>query len=166
MGSKDHSFDIVSQVDLQEVSNAVEQSKNEIATRFVFRDSKRSIDWNKEDKAITLQTENEFRIKAILDILQTRMAKRGVSLKSMERGQMGKASGGTVRQEIKIIQGIPSEKAKEIVKFIKDTKLKIQAQIQQDQVRVQSVKIDNLQEIIRLLRNKDFGPDLQYINYR
>ncbi len=164
--SKDHSFDIVSQVDLQEVTNAIEQTKKEIGQRYDFKDSKSTVVWNKDEKSVVIQTESEFRLKAVIDILETKFVKRGISLKALEHTPVEKATGGTVRQSIKIRQGIPSDKAKEIVKFVKETKLKVQAQIQEDQVRVQAAKIDALQEIIRVLRNHDFGIDLQYINYR
>lgn len=166
MSSKEHSFDVVSQVDLQEVSNAVDQARKEIATRFDFKDSKTQIDWNKDEKTLTLHTESDFRLKAVTDILQTKFAKRGVSLKAMEPQAVERATGGTVRQVIKLRQGIPSEKAKEIVKFIKETKLKVQPTIQGEQVRVSSVKIDFLQDILQHLRKQDFGLDLQFINYR
>lgn len=164
--AKDHSFDIVSNVDLQEATNAIDQTKKEISQRFDFKDSKSSIDWNKDEKTVTIQTESDFRLRAITDILETKFAKRGVSLKSLEPGAMEKATGGGVRQVTKIRQGIPSEKAKEIVKFIKETKIKVQPSIQQDQVRVQAAKIDALQEIIKVLRGHSFDLDLQYINYR
>ena len=166
MASKDHSFDVVSEVNFQEVSNAVDQARKEITTRFDFKDSKTSIDWNLTEKTVTIGTDNDYRLKAVTDVLQTKFAKRGVSLRSLETGSVEKAAGGTVRQVITIRKGIPSEKAKEIVRFVKDARLKVQAQIQEDQVRILASKIDDLQDIIRLLRNQNFGLDLQFINYR
>ena len=164
--AKDHSFDIVSQVDLQEVRNAVEQSKKEVGQRYDFKGSRSTIDFDVQEKTLTLNTENEVRLKALNDILQMKLAKRQVSLKSLEFGTAEKATGGTLRQVLKVRQGIASEKAKEIVQFIKQSKVKAQSQIQEDQVRVQSSKIDTLQEVIQLLKKKDFGVDLQFINYR
>lgn len=164
--SKDHSFDIVSQVDLQEVTNAVEQARKEILTRYDFKGSQSVIDWNRTEKKVTLQTESEMRMKAIKDSLTVKFAKRNVSLKAIKYGPEEKASGGSVRQVLTIEPGIPKETAKEIVKLMKDSKIKVQAQIQEDQVRVQSAKIDFLQEAIQLLKTKTFDTDLQFINYR
>lgn len=164
--AKDHSFDIVSEVNLQEVTNAVEQARKEIAQRFDFKDSQSRIDWNLAEKSVTIHTESDFRLKSVTDILQTKFAKRGVSVRSMDPQAVERATGGTVRQVIKIQQGIVIEKAREIVRFIKDTKLKLQPTIQENQVRVQSAKIDALQELIGILRGHDFGIDLQFINYR
>lgn len=164
--SKDHSFDIVSQVDLQEVTNAVEQSRKEVATRFDFKGSNSAIEWNLAEKKITLKTENEQRLKALIDILQTKFAKRQVSLKCIDAAEAEKATGGSLRQVITIKQGIASDKAKEIVKAIKASKLKVQTQIQDDQVRVQAAKIDDLQSVIQLLKTQSFDLDLQFINYR
>ena len=167
MASKDHSFDVVSEVSLQEVDNAVQQAKKELAQRFDFKGSDSAIDLDKTEKTIVLRTENEYRLKTLVDLLQTKCVKRGVSLKALDFGKTETGMvGGSVKQTVKIQNGIPSEKAKEIVKFIKEMRLKVQAQIQEDQVRVQSAKIDELQEAIRILRNKDFDIDLQYINYR
>ena len=164
--SKDHSFDIVSQVDLQEVTNAVEQARKEVATRFDFKGSNTQIEWNLQEKKITLKTENELRLRSVRDILDTKFAKRHVSMKCIEEAPLENATGGSVRQVLTIKQGIESDKAKEIVKFIKASKLKGQAQIQEDQVRVQAGKIDDLQSVIQLLKTQDFGIDLQFINYR
>jgi cyclic-di-GMP-binding protein len=164
--SKDHSFDIVSQVDLQEVTNAVEQSRKEVATRFDFKGSHSAVEWNLQDKKITLKTENELRLKSLRDILDIKFAKRHVSLKCIDAGELEKATGGTVRQVLTIKQGIEAEKAKSIVKAIKASKLKVQTQIQDDQIRVQAAKIDDLQAVIQQLKTEDFGLDLQFINYR
>ncbi len=164
--AKDSSFDIVSEVNLQEITNAVDQARKEIGQRFDFKGSMSKIDWSLAEKTLTVHTESEFRLKAVTDILQTKFAKRGVSVRALDPQQVEKATGGSVRQVIKIKMGIEIEKAREIVRFIKDTKMKVQPSIQEDKVRVQSAKIDNLQELIRVLRGHDFGIDLQFINYR
>jgi cyclic-di-GMP-binding protein len=167
MGSKDHSFDVVSEVNLQEVDNALAQANKEISQRYDFKDSITSIDFDKAEKKITVKTDNDYRLKAVTDILQTKFAKRGVSLKALNFGKVESGMvGGSVRQEITIQNGIVSEKAKEIIKHIKDLKIKVQAQIQSDQVRVQAPKIDDLQSVIAFLKSKDFGIDLQFINFR
>ena len=167
MGSKDHSFDVVSEVNLQEVDNAVQQAKKELAQRFDFKDSQSSIDLDKLEKKITLKTENDYRLKTLVDLLQTKCAKRSVSLKALkfedvERGMVG----GSVKQIVTIQNGIPSDKAKEITKAIKESKLKVQAQIQSEQDRLQAPKIDDLQTAIGLLKQRDFGLDLQFVNFR
>jgi hypothetical protein len=166
MANNEHSFDIVSEVDLQEVTNAIDQSNKEIATRYDFKDSKSTINWDKQEKKIDIHTESEFRLKAILDIVQSKLVKRRVSIRSLEYKPVEKATGGTVRQTIIVAQGISSDKAKEIIKYIKDTKIKVQPRIQSDQIRVQSTKIDLLQEAMQRVKEKNFGLDLQYINYR
>ncbi len=167
MGSKDHSFDVVSEINMQEVDNAVQQASKELGQRFDFKGSNSTMELDKAEKTITLKTENEFRLKTLVDMLQTKCVKRGVSLKSLEFGKLETGMvGGSVKQVITIQSGIVSEKAKEIVKSIKELKLKAQAQIQNDQVRVQAVKIDDLQAVMAFLRQKDFGVDLQYVNFR
>jgi hypothetical protein len=167
MASKDHSFDVVSEVNMQEVDNAITQANKELAQRYDFKDSHSSIELDKTEKTITVKTENDYRLKALTDIIQTKCAKRGVSLKALlfEKVESGMV-GGSVKQVIKIQSGIVSEKAKEIVKSIKDLKMKVQAQIQSDQVRVQAPKIDDLQTVIAFLKSHDFGVDLQFINFR
>ena len=167
MGSNEHSFDIVSEVSMQEVDNAVQQAKKELAQRFDFKGSDSSIELDKSQKKITLKTENEYRLKSLSDLLQGKCVKRNVSLKALqfEKIETGLA-GGSVKQVIALQSGIPSEKAKEIVKTVKELKLKVQSQIQGEQVRVQAVKIDDLQEAIGVLKRKDFGIDLQFVNYR
>ena len=167
MGSKDHSFDIVSQVDMQELDNAVQQANKELSQRFDFKDSTSSIELDKAKKTITLKTENEYRLKALTDMLQTKCVKRNVSLKALkfetlETGMVG----GSVKQVVTIQSGIPSDKAKEIIKSIKESKIKVQALIQEDQVRVQSPKIDDLQASIQHVKQRDFGIDLQFLNFR
>lgn len=167
MGSKDHSFDIVSEVNMQEVDNAVTQARKELDQRFDFKGSSSSMELDKTEKTITLKTENEYRLKTLIDLLQTKCVRRAVSLKSLqyEKVETGMV-GGSVKQVIKIQNGIPSEKAKEVVKYIKDLKMKVQPQIQSEQVRVQAVKIDDLQAVIGVLKKKDFDVDLQFINFR
>jgi uncharacterized protein YajQ (UPF0234 family) len=162
----EHSFDIVSKVDLQEVLNAVQQAMKEISQRFDFKGSKSSLDLNKDKHEITVISDDELKLKIVLDILQTKLVKRGVSLKALQYGKLDQASGGTVRQIITLQQGIPVEKAKEIVKLVKETKMKVQAEIQKDQVRVKAKKIDDLQTAMKLLREKDLGIHIDFSNYR
>jgi hypothetical protein len=162
----EHSFDIASKVDLQEVLNAVQQATKEISQRFDFKGSKSSIDLNKDKHEITLVSDDELKLKTVVDILQTKLVKRGVSLKALQYGKVDQAAGNTVRQLVTLQQGIPVDKAKEIVKLIKDTKMKVQAEIQKDQVRVKAKKIDDLQALIALLRERDFGIHIDFINYR
>ena len=162
----EHSFDIASKVDLQEVLNAVQQAMKEILQRFDFKGSKSSIDLNKDKHEITLVSDDELKLKTVVDILQTKLVKRGVSLKALQYGKVDQAAGNTVRQLVTLQQGIPVDKAKEIVKLIKDTKMKVQAEIQKDQVRVKAKKIDDLQALIALLRGKDLGIHIDFINYR
>jgi len=158
------SFDIVSKVDMQEVDNAVNQTIKEIAQRYDFKGSKSEVTQEKE--GIKVLTEDDFRLKAVVDILQSKFIKRGLSLKSLQYGKVEPASGAMVRQFITIQQGISKEKGKEIVAVIKETKLKVQAQIQDDQVRVTGKNIDDLQEVIQLLKGKDLGVEMQYLNFR
>jgi len=167
MGSKDHSFDAVSEVNMQELDNAVTQAKKELDQRFDFKGSQSSIELDKTEKTVTLKTENEYRLKTLVDLLQTKCVKRGVSLKALQFGKLETGMvGGSVKQVITIQNGIASDKAKEISKFIRDSKMKVQAQIQGEQVRVQAPKIDDLQAVMALLRQKDFGVDLQFVNFR
>ena len=164
----DHSFDVVSEVNFMELDNAVVQVKKELAQRFDFKGSMASIELNQKDKKITLKAENDYKLKALADMLQLKCSKRGVSLKALKFGTVETGHvGGSVEQIVEIQSGIPSDKAKEIVKSIKEAKLKgIQASIQSDQVRVQSGKIDDLQGTIAFLKSRDFGLDLQFVNYR
>ena len=167
MGSKDHSFDVVSEVNWQELDNAVQQAKKELAQRFDFKGSTSSIELDKTQKTVALKTENEYRLKTLVDLLQTKCAKRNVSLKSLLFGKLESGMvGGSVKQVITIRNGIPSEKAKEIVKSIKELKIKVQTQIQNDQVRVQGPSIDDLQAVIVFLRQQHFDIDLQFVNFR
>ena len=161
----DNSFDIVSKIDLQEVSNAMQQALKEIHTRFDLKDSKSTIAMEGDD-AIVLASADEFKLKAVNDVFQGKLVKRGVPLKGLVYGKIEPAAGSTVRQKITLQQGIPIEKARAIVKTIKDSKKKVQASIQGDLVRVSSRDRDTLQDIIALLRKSDFGIDMQFTNYR
>jgi len=162
----DNSFDIASKVDLQELNNAIQQALKEIHTRFDLKDSKSNITLEEKDTVIVLHSADDYKIKAVNDILQNKMVKRGVPLKALTYGAVEQASGGSIRQRVTMQQGIASEKAKEIVKFIKDSKKKAQASIQGDTVRVSSKDRDTLQEIIAMLHGHDFGIDMQFTNYR
>jgi len=164
--AQDFSFDVVSRVDLQEVSNAVQQASKEIATRFDFRGSASRIEWNEKESTLTLTSDDAGKLKSVVDILETRLVKRGIAVKSLDYGKVEDAAGGTVRQAVRVQQGIDSEKARAIVKTIKDRKLKVQASIQADQVRVSGRNKDDLQAAIVLLRAGDFGLPLQFTNYR
>jgi uncharacterized protein YajQ (UPF0234 family) len=158
------SFDIVSKVDMQEVDNAVNQTIKEIAQRYDFKGAKCEV--KLESDAIRLLADDDFRLKAIVDILQSKFVKRGVSLKAMQFGKIESASGSMVRQVVTIQQGISKEKGKEINSLVKETKLKVQSQIQEDQVRVTGKNIDDLQEVIKILKGKDLGVELQFVNFR
>lgn len=159
------SFDIVIKLDLQEVDNAINQAQKELAQRYDFKGSKSKIDWDKKAE-ITLVGDDEFKLKAVVDILQGKMIKRSISIKNLEMGPEEPAFEGTVRQKIKLRAGIPTDKAKEITKLIKDAKIKVQPQIQDEQVRVTGKNRDDLQEAIGLVRGKDLGLDFQFINFR
>ena len=158
------SFDIVSKVDMQEVDNAVNQTVKEIIQRYDFKGSKSQV--TLETDSIKVLADDDFRLKAIIDILQSKCIKRGISIKSLDYGKAETASGGMVRQTIAIRQGIAKEKGKEICAIIKETKIKVQGQIQEDQVRVTGKNIDDLQEIIHLLKVKDMDVELQFVNFR
>jgi len=158
------SFDVVSKLDMQEVANAVAQTVKEVGQRYDFKGSKTEIKEEKESLVIT--TDDEFRFKQVRDILETKMVKRGIDIKALDYGTITPSAGGTVRCEIKLKSGIPSDTAKSIVKAIKDRKMKVQAAIQGEQVRVSGKKRDDLQEVIQLLRSQDFGLPLQFVNYR
>src|SRR5689334_7733412 len=163
--AQDNSFDIVSKVDLQEVSNAIQNALKEVHTRFDLKNSKSEIQLEGME-AIILSSADEYKLKAVNDILQGKLVKRGVPLKALTYGPVEPAAGSSVRQKITMQQGIPIEKAKEIVRIIKDSKKKVQASIQGDTVRVSGKDRDALQEIIALLRQRDFGIDMQFTNYR
>jgi len=162
------SLDIVSEIDMQEVDNAVNQARKEIEQRYDFKGSKSEINLEKEKEkeGITVLADDDYKLKAIIDILQSKFIKRGISIKSLDYGKAEAASGSMVRQVIKLKNGIPTEKAKEIIKIIKETKLKVQSQIQEEQVRVTGKNIDDLQEIMALLKGKDLDIPLQFENFR
>jgi len=162
----ENTFDIVSKIDLNEVLNAVQQASKEVQTRYDLKDSRSSIELQEKENKIQLASSDEYKLKAVSEILGQKLVKRNVPLKGLEYGPIAPASGGSVRQEIKLQQGIAAEKARDIVKLIKDSKLKVQASIQGDLVRVSGKDRDTLQQIIALLRNKDFGIDMQFTNYR
>ena len=163
--AQDNSFDIVSKVDIQEVRNAIDQALKEIKARFDLKDSKSEVTLE-GDKEIQLASADEYKLKAVVEILSQKLVKRGVSLKNLEFEKIEAAAGQSVRQKIRLVQGIPSDKAKIIVAAIKDSKKKAQASIQGDTVRVVSKDKDTLQEIMALLRGKDVGVELQFVNFR
>ena len=161
------SFDITSPIDFQEVDNALNQARKEVGQRYDFKGAKADITLNATDKTLTLIADDDFKMNALWEIVQTRLVRRGVPLKNFKVGDTEPAAGGAVRRVITIQQGIPIESARDIVKFIKDRKLKkVQASIQGDQVRVSSPSKDDLQEAMRALREQDFGVALQFGNYR
>lgn len=160
----DPSFDIVSEVNLQEVTNAVSQAQKEIAQRYDLKGTAAGLE--QKEKELTLTADHDFGLKAVNDILQGKLVKRGVSLKSLDYGVVEPGHKGSVRQKVTVLQGISSEKAKEIVKAIKDAKIKVQAAIQGEQVRVSGKKKDDLQAVMALVREKDFGIAVQFTNFR
>jgi uncharacterized protein YajQ (UPF0234 family) len=162
----DNSFDVVSKIELPEVSNAIQQALKEVQQRYDLKDSKSTIELNEKDLKILLHSSDEFKLKAVIDILQQKLVKRQVPLKGLTYGTITPAAGSSVRQEISLQQGIAIEKAREIVKIIKDSKKKVQASIQGDFVRVSAKDRDSLQEVIALLRGTDLGIDMQFTNYR
>jgi uncharacterized protein YajQ (UPF0234 family) len=162
----DNSFDIASKIDLNEVTNAIHQTLKEIQVRFDLKGSKSTIELNEKDHKIALASADEFKLRAVTEILEAKLVKRGVPLKGLEFGPVTPAAGSSVRQEISIQQGIPIEKAREIVKKIKESKIRVQASIQGDTVRVSGKNRDDLQKVIQALRGEDFGIDMQFTNYR
>jgi len=162
----DNTFDIVSKIDLAEVNNAIQQALKEIHMRFDLKDSKSDIQLNEKDNKIVMSSSDEFKLKAVTDVFEQKLVKRKVPLKGLTFGPVTAAAGSSVRQEVSLQQGVPIEKAREIVKTIKDSKKKVQASIQGDLVRVSGRDRDALQEIIALLRGQDFGIDMQFTNYR
>ena len=162
----ENTFDVVSKIDLNEVSNAIQQASKEVQTRYDLKDSKSSIELNEKDNKILMASADEYKLKSVVEILGQKLVKRGVPLKGLQYGEITPASHSSVRQEITLQQGISTEKAKEIIKVIKDSKLKVQASIQSDAIRVSSKDRDLLQQVIALLRGKDFGIDMQFTNYR
>jgi uncharacterized protein YajQ (UPF0234 family) len=158
------SFDIVSKVEMQEVDNAVNQAVKEIGQRYDFKGSKSEI--SQEKDSIKVLADDDYKLKAVIDVLQSKFIKRGISIKALQYGKAESASGGMVRQVITIQQGISKEKGKEIIAVVKESKIKVQAQIQDDQVRVTGKNRDDLQETIQLLKGKDLGVELQFTNFR
>jgi len=159
------SFDVVSKVNMDEVKNSITQAMKEITQRFDFKGSISDIEL-KDDEVLHLKSDDEVRLKAVIDVLQSKLFKRGVSIKNLEYGKLEPATKGTVRQEIKILQGVPGDKAKGLVKAIKDSKLKVQASIQGDQVRITGKSKDDLQEAMAILKKNDQGLELQFTNFR
>jgi len=160
----ENSFDIVCKVDMQEVTNALDQARREIDTRYDLKGTKNEVKLEQTD--ITLTSPDEMKLKAVVDILQSKLHRRGVPLKALDYGTVEPAAGGTLRQKIAIQQGIPIEKAREIVRLIKDSKVRVQAAIQENQVRVSGKNRDDLQKIIALVKEREFGIALQFTNYR
>ena len=161
-----YSFDVTSDIDMPEVDNAVNQARKEIAQRFDFKGSHAAIDLDAKANTLTLTAEDNFKLESVWEVLQTRLIKRGVPVQNLKREETQPASGSTVKQVITLQQGIPSDAAKDIVKHLKESKKKVQAQIQADQVRVTSSSKDELQDAMQALRAKDFGVALQFGNYR
>ncbi len=162
----DNSFDVVSKIELPELSNAIQQALKEIQQRYDLKGSNSTIQLVEKDNKILLASADDFKLKAIIEILEQKLIKRKVSLKGLEYGVVTPAAGSTVRQEIKLQQGIDADKARKIVQAIKDSKKKVQVSIQGDLLRVAGKDRDTLQEVMHLLRTGDFGLDLQFINYR
>jgi uncharacterized protein YajQ (UPF0234 family) len=160
----ENSFDVVSKIDMAEVTNAVTQALKEIGQRFDFKGSKSNITQEKDD--LVIASDDEYKLKSVIDILQGKLVKRGVPTRNISYGKLEPALSGTIRQRLTLQQGIPVEKAKEVVKAIKDAKIKVQASIQSDQVRVSGKSRDDLQTVIQLLKGKDFGIELQFENFR
>jgi len=166
MAANENSFDVASEVNLPEVANAVQQTLKEVTTRYDLKGSNTIVELDAKQATLALATQDEYKLKAVTEILQQKLFKRGVSLRALTYGVVESASGGTVRQTITLQNGITSEKAREIVHLIKDSKKKVQASIQGEVVRVAGKDRDTLQEVIALLRGHDFGIDLQFTNFR
>jgi uncharacterized protein YajQ (UPF0234 family) len=165
--AKNSTFDVTSNVDLQEVDNAVNQATKEIAQRYDFKGATAEIDFNKDAGTLTLLADDEYKLKAVIDVLESKLVRRGVPIRNLDFGKIEPAAGSKARQVLTLQQGISTEKGKEIVKAIKNGGFKkVQAQIQDDQVRVQSPSIDELQAVIAFLKQQDFGLELQYGNFR
>ncbi len=164
MAAAENSFDVACKLDMQEVANAINQAQREIETRYDLKGSKNEI--TQEKMVITLKSGDDMKLKAVVDILQSKLHRRGIDLKALTIGDPEPAAGGTVRQTITLQDGVPQEKAKEIVRLIKDSKIRVQASIQEKQVRVSGKNRDDLQAVIAMLKAKDLGIALQFINYR
>lgn len=162
--AKECSFDVVSKIDMQEVKNAVNQTNKEISQRYDFRNSKAEVVL--EEDTVKILADSDFQLKSVIDILQSKLIRRKVAVKNLEYGKVESASGGMVRQNISIKQGIDDKTAKKIVKDIKSLKLKVQAKIMEDQLRVSGKKKDDLQKVIQFLKENDYGLELQFVNFR
>lgn len=162
--SKDNTFDIVSRVELQEIDNALNQVMKEIRSRFDFKGSKSSVEYS--EGVLMIHADNDFKLKSVVEILEAKMVKRGINLKSLRYGKIEKATGDSVRQKVDVVQGVDKDLAKEIVKLVKDAKLKVQATFQDDQVRVSGKNRDDLQKVINLIKEKDWEIPLQFVNMR
>ena len=162
----DNSFDVVSQIEMPEVNNAIQQAMKEITTRYDLKNSKTEIELNEKEKKVTLSSSDDYKLQAITDILQSKLIKRSVPVKNLTYGVVTPAAGSSVKQEITLTSGIPIEKARDVVKKIKDSKLKLQASIQGDLVRISGKDRDTLQQALALLRGADFGIDQQFTNFR
>ena len=162
----DNSFDVVSLIEMPEVTNAIQQAMKEVTTRYDLKDSKSTMELNEKEKKLTLSSADDYKLKAITEILQSKLIKRSVPVKNLTYGVVTPAAGSTVKQEVTLTSGIPIEKARDVVKKIKDSKLKLQASIQGDLVRVSGKDRDTLQQAIALLKGSDFGIDLQFTNFR
>ncbi len=164
--SKESSFDVVSEVDLQEVDNAINQAVKEIENRYDLKKSKSTLLFSRAEGSISIDSENDFTLKSVIDVLNSKLVKRGVSLKALSLGQVEPSSGGRVKQRIDLVQGLSSEKAKEINRIIKDSKMKVKVAIEGEKVRVTAKSKDELQEVISLLKAEELGVPLQFVNYR
>ncbi len=164
--ASDKSFDIVSNVDLAEVENAINQAMKEIYNRYDFKGTKTKIDLDKDKNEIRILSDDDFRLKSVIDVLETKFVKRKIPIKALEYSTVESASGGAARQSIILQQGIPTEKAKEIVKLLKASKIKLQGEIQKDQVRIRGKKLDDLQTFMGILKEKDLGIHMDFVNYR
>jgi uncharacterized protein YajQ (UPF0234 family) len=164
--AQNHSFDVVSEIDFQEVDNAINQAEKEIQQRYDIKDSNTTLELNKKDKYIQINSKDDYSLKASVDILQSKFIKRNISLKAMKFGEVEPASGGRVKQKIDLQSGISKENAKIIVKLIKDSKAKVNAQIMDEQVRVTGPKLDDLQSVISMLKNADLNFPTQFTNYK
>jgi uncharacterized protein YajQ (UPF0234 family) len=162
----DNSFDVVSQIEMPEVSNAIQQAMKEVTTRYDLKDSKSKIELNEKDKKLTLSSADDFKLKAVTEILNQKLVKRGVPIRNLTYGTINSAAGSSVKQEVTLQSGISIEKAREIVKAIKESKVKVQAAIQGEVVRVSGKDRDTLQQVIALLKGSDFGIELQFTNFR
>jgi uncharacterized protein YajQ (UPF0234 family) len=162
--AQEFSFDIVSRIDLQAVDIAVQQTMKEIRARYDFKDSKATV--SREDQELRIDAEDDFRIKSVQEVLRQKLVRRGVPLRNVQFGEIKPAAGASVRMTASLQQGIPQEAAREITKLVKESKLKVQASIQGDQLRVRGTKKDDLQKVMQLVRGRDLGVDVQFVNYR